>query len=492
MKKIFTHLLVVFSLVLFTACGGGAGGDTAKDTAITKITQFAQSGGDAPTVQDYIDAGVTGVTEDNLKAINDVVEDLEEQDVDTSEEIQALVARLGVDITVPIITLTGANPQTIELGSAYIELNATTDDGSTVEINSTAVDTSTLGSYTVTYNATDGTNQAIQVTRTVSVVDTTAPVFTSDDNASVVENQKSAITLVATDDTTVTYSISDGNATSFDIDSATGVVTFKVKPDYESGNISYSFTATATDTSSNEATQSVTITILNDNCTGGDEIWHLGTQYCAVESNITDKVWLDRNLGATMECNQSRDSFGSPDDAAVDAVYADSQKDCFGDYYQWGRNYDGHEDSNSSYNDIQQTDVNDTDGNFTKSSNSYNYDWAEDADADGSLRSANWSTTDGDSVCPIGYRVPTKAELEAETTVVGVANRNDAYNSFLRLPPSGYRSSSASMTRVGSWGLVWTSSVDGTNSNALRFHSSGAELLKTRRANGQSVRCLRD
>ena len=84
-----------------------------------------------------------------------------------------------VDTTPPSIRLLGANPQTIEVGTAYTELNASTDDGSTVVIDSTAVDTNIEGNYTVTYNATDTAgNPAIEVTRTVEViaaVDTTPP-----------------------------------------------------------------------------------------------------------------------------------------------------------------------------------------------------------------------------------------------------------------------------------------------------------------------------
>ena len=37
-----------------------------------------------------------------------------------------------VDTTPPVITLTGENPQIIELGDGYTELGATTDDGSAV------------------------------------------------------------------------------------------------------------------------------------------------------------------------------------------------------------------------------------------------------------------------------------------------------------------------------------------------------------------------
>ena len=80
-----------------------------------------------------------------------------------------------VDTTAPIITLTGSNPQTINLGSAYTELGATTDDGSAVVIDSSAVNTAVAGSYSVTYDSTDAAgNVATQVVRTVNVVDTSS------------------------------------------------------------------------------------------------------------------------------------------------------------------------------------------------------------------------------------------------------------------------------------------------------------------------------
>ena len=74
------------------------------------------------------------------------------------------------DTTAPIITLTGEDPQEITLGSGYSELGATTDDGSVVTINSSDF-VDAIGSYTITYDATDIVgNVAAQVTRTVDVV----------------------------------------------------------------------------------------------------------------------------------------------------------------------------------------------------------------------------------------------------------------------------------------------------------------------------------
>ncbi|WP_299212137.1 BspA family leucine-rich repeat surface protein [uncultured Aquimarina sp.] len=85
---------------------------------------------------------------------------------------------VNCDITAPVITLNGANPQIIELGAGYTELGATTDDGTEVTVDASEFMDS-VGSYTIYYDATDAAgNSAIQVTRTVNVVDTTAPVIT--------------------------------------------------------------------------------------------------------------------------------------------------------------------------------------------------------------------------------------------------------------------------------------------------------------------------
>ncbi|MCP3933955.1 MAG: DUF5011 domain-containing protein, partial [Actinomycetia bacterium] len=92
---------------------------------------------------------------------------------------------LTLDITPPVITLVGANPQTIEVGSPYVELGATALDNNdgditgSIVIDATAVNTTIVGSYVVTYDVTDSSgNPATHVTRTVTVVDTTAPVIT--------------------------------------------------------------------------------------------------------------------------------------------------------------------------------------------------------------------------------------------------------------------------------------------------------------------------
>jgi len=91
-----------------------------------------------------------------------------------------------VDTTVPVITLTGLEIVTIEVGSTYTDAGAAATDNydddtalSSNIITVTTVDTDIVASFTLTYNVSDvAGNAAIEVTRTVNVVDTTVPVIT--------------------------------------------------------------------------------------------------------------------------------------------------------------------------------------------------------------------------------------------------------------------------------------------------------------------------
>jgi len=112
----------------------------------------------------------------------------------------------------------------------------------------------------ITAAVSDGTYVVMQdVTIKIRDVDENIPVFTSPHSVTVKENQLDAITLSATDDNTLTYSISGGDSTSFNIDDESGVITFKTAPDYESKS-SYSFTAEVSD-GTNKVTQNVIINI---------------------------------------------------------------------------------------------------------------------------------------------------------------------------------------------------------------------------------------
>ena len=82
-----------------------------------------------------------------------------------------------VDDSAPVITLNGVNPVTLMQGVTYEDAGASaTDDqdGSVGVTTSGSVDTSTLGTYTITYTATDTAGNISTATRTVNVVADTA------------------------------------------------------------------------------------------------------------------------------------------------------------------------------------------------------------------------------------------------------------------------------------------------------------------------------
>jgi len=213
-------------------------------------------------------------------------------------------------------------------------------------------------------------------------------------------------------------------------------------------------------------------------CSGlnAETITHNGFTYGTVTSPYTGRVWLDRNLGASRVCT-------ALDDA-----------ECYGDYYQWGRGTDGHEKTNSATTSTLATDITASSANGSFIITLNNSDWTT-ADSDGSLRAFEWSKIDGTSICPVGYRVPTIDELTAETinTSTAVTNNTDAFNHFLKLPSAGYRyGSDGSLYGQASNGVVWSSSVSGSYSQSLYFGSGGAYTSYGLRANGLSVRCIRD
>jgi len=142
--------------------------------------------------------------------------------------------------------------------------------------------------------------------------------------------------------------------------------------------------------------------------------------YLPVSSPLTGRIWLDRNLGATKKC-----------DTPTDVL-------CFGDLYQWGRGADGHQlvTSKSQEGTIAIDDVSNRFMTGTPEDGSYvSYDDWTFGSRD--ILVANWSSTDGSSICPVGFRVPTLVEIEDEKLNllddVGIANN------FLKIPFAGYR-----------------------------------------------------
>jgi hypothetical protein len=146
-----------------------------------------------------------------------------------------------------------------------------------------------------------------------------------------------------------------------------------------------------------------------------------GLSYTLITSPDTGRIWLDRNLGATRVATSSTDS----------AAYGYS--------YQWGRNDDGHESRTSGITTTRATTIAPAHNNYIF--NNITYYWTS-ADSNGALRAAAWADGGSNDICPVGFSVPTEAELAADTisaTTTTIINKDTAFSSFLKIPVAGYR-----------------------------------------------------
>jgi hypothetical protein len=77
------------------------------------------------------------------------------------------------DTTPPVITVLGTNPLSLTVGTAYTEAGATcvdNKDPSCTVVTTGTVNTAAIGTYTITYTATDAAGNVSSMTRTVNVV----------------------------------------------------------------------------------------------------------------------------------------------------------------------------------------------------------------------------------------------------------------------------------------------------------------------------------
>jgi hypothetical protein len=242
------------------------------DTTVPVITMLGVTPVTIEVGSTYVDAGATaadsydGDLTGSIVTVNlvnsavvgsyTVTYDVTDANGNAAAQVARTVA--VVDSAVPVITLVGANPQTIEAGLPYVELGATAADSYDGDItasivrDATAVDAAVVGSYVVTYDVTDSSgNEAVQVTRTVNVVDTTIPV----------------ISLLGTSPITVELGspYGDAGATAYDLadgDITGSIVTVNLVDTSVAG--SYIITYNVTDSSGNVAVQVTrTVTVVD-------------------------------------------------------------------------------------------------------------------------------------------------------------------------------------------------------------------------------------
>lgn len=155
------------------------------------------------------------------------------------------------DITAPVILLSGSESVAVEAGSTYVEQGASAIDnvdGSVPVITLGNVDTSVLGTNTITYTATDAAGNTSTVTREVIVADTTAPVITLAGN-SAIELLRGA-TFIEPETTTA-------------VDSFEGALVVEIEGSVDNITIgTYTLTYSATDSSGNFISNTRTITVV--------------------------------------------------------------------------------------------------------------------------------------------------------------------------------------------------------------------------------------
>jgi hypothetical protein len=199
------------------------------------------------------------------------------------------------DNTAPVITLTGSNTVTLNIGEDYAELGATAVDNVdgntlTVLIDSSAVNNSIPGTYVVTYNVTDNAgNICEEIVRTISVVDILAPVITVPGSITVDATDSSG---TAATNAAIAAFLNAASASDDVDDSVT--VTHDAPTTFPLGETIVTFTAT--DASNNTSTKTATITV-DDNTApvitlaGSDAVTlNIGEDYAELGATAVDNV----------------------------------------------------------------------------------------------------------------------------------------------------------------------------------------------------------
>jgi len=175
-----THLIKILLLIALSlfiiSCEDTGDKLTLKEIAIQRIANYADGTGPEPTIRNYEDAGIIGVNEKNIDELNGFIETLGKEDIDTGEELNAVVDGLGVslasDIFAPVITIHGPNPLTLFKGDTYKKVCATAIDNRDGEVTVYVlgdVDTSRIGTYIVKYSAVDEAGNLASVNRVIHV-----------------------------------------------------------------------------------------------------------------------------------------------------------------------------------------------------------------------------------------------------------------------------------------------------------------------------------
>jgi uncharacterized protein (TIGR02145 family) len=203
------------------------------------------------------------------------------------------------------------------------------------------------------------------------------------------------------------------------------------------------------------------------------------TVVVGVTNLATGDTWMDRNLGASQQATSTDDY------------------EAYGALFQWGRLSDGHECINwTSSTASDGEEQNHETPTLSSTDDPEHSDFIVVTDEPFDWHSPQnddlWQGVSGiNNPCPSGYRLPTETELNNELQSWSSSDEDGAYGSPIKLPVAGYRGSNTG-SLITSYGCYWSSTIDGTQVQRLSFGSSNASISSRNRAQGYSVRCIKD
>jgi uncharacterized protein (TIGR02145 family) len=197
-----------------------------------------------------------------------------------------------------------------------------------------------------------------------------------------------------------------------------------------------------------------------------------------------NRLWMDRNLGASRVALSSSDASG------------------YGDLFQWGRGDDGHQSVTWTSSSTGTGSANTTTLSSTDNPGNSSFILSPAADWRSPGNNSLWQGVGSiNNVCPTGWRLPTITELETERASWTSSNAAGGFASPLKLPLPGRRYNGPSFSipaggtidKGGEWGLYWSSTTSGTSSQLLRINGSEAKTNQTdTRGTGYSCRCIKN
>src|SRR5574344_297406 len=277
-------------------------------------------------------------------------------------------------------------------------------------------------------------------------------------------------------------------------DSNSPTVFYIVVPPSQNATYGYQVSIQFTDGEEISGYMSKSATIKAENKIERSKYRKMPTFAAAISANDYIYKSFDYGAGTTI---------GSTTWAPVNCGY-DATNYKYGKLYQWGRKDGQGYDSNDA------TTPSVVEGKPDKLAsavaNTFYKGWDNTIAPDGTWGTSDpWKTKTTYDPCPTGWRVPTKAELEALLggTFPSLVLYNSQYGAWFNgttspgtsgvfLPAAGYRLSDGDASGRGSFGLYWSSTPNGDNAYFLYFDNGNALMDINYRAYGFSVRCVKD